>query len=556
MTERDVRIKLDLQVPMRDGTNLYAMAHFPAQGERFPVLLILSPYSTQHPRYLGWADRWVRAGYAIVQVDCRGRFESEGVWRPYVDEAQDGYDTQQWVGAQAWCDGTIGMFGQSYPGFTQILPAPYRSPYVKALVPVAHQEDCYGHLRYNGVLQLQNSVNFLHLGKRMMLSALNQHLGLIDMNVYRRLPLLTAIDDLGERPFYRELIRHNNFDEFWASFSMKGKYSEVETPAYFITGWYDNLCDETIKVYTQWKREARTPEARQTTRLLVGPWTHSTIATSTPFGDVEFGPTATMDMAGEQLRWYDRRLRSIDNGIDAEPPVRIFVMGANIWRSENEWPLARTQYTPFYLHGNGRANSLFGDGTLSATAPANEPVDTFTYDPNEPVPTQGGQSMFIENTGPKDRRAIERRDDVLVYTSAPLDADLEVTGPVALTLCAESSATDTDFTATLVDVYPSGLAIHLCEGIVRARFRESYTAPTLIEPGRVYEYTFSLWETSNLFKAGHRIRLEVSSSNFPRFDRNLNTGHTPGLDAEMQTAQQTIYHDSSHASRLILPVIP
>lgn len=553
-TSANVRIQLDLWMPMRDGVRLYAALYRPVEGEKFPVLLIRSPYSTQHPRYVPWAMRFAQQGYAVVMQDSRGRYESEGKWRPYIDETADGYDTQQWIGSQPWCDGTIGAFGISYPGFTQILPAPLGSPYLKALVPIANQEDNYGHMRYNGVLQLQNAMNFIWLGDR---TNQNAPRDLIHWDaVYRRLPLLTALDDIGDRPFYREVIRHPNFDDFWQSYSMKGKYGPIKAPAYFITGWYDNLLHEGFKCFTGWSQQADAAEVRVRSRLLVGPWTHTAIGSAEPFGDVDFGPTAAVDIPGEHLRWYDQRLRGIPTGIDDEPPVRLFVMGENVWRSEQEWPLARTQYTNFYLHSQGRANSLYGDGGLSLATPGDEPVDRFTYDPADPVPTLGGQSMFITNTGPKDRRPLERRDDLLVYSTAPLTTPVEVTGPITLTLYAASSVPDTDFTATLVDVHPNGKAIHLTEGIVRARFRESYTAPTLIEPGAVYAYRLVLWETSNLFQAGHCIRLEVSSSNFPRFDRNQNTGNPSGLDAETQVAHQTIYHTARYPSHLTLPIIP
>ncbi|MBQ43896.1 MAG: hypothetical protein CME15_15730 [Gemmatimonadetes bacterium] len=549
-----IRIQLDLKIPMRDGVKLYAALYRPVDGERFPVLLIRSPYSTQHPRYVDWAVRFARSGYAVVMQDGRGRYESEGKWRPYVDEADDGYDTQQWLGAQHWCDGNIGTFGVSYPGFTQLLPAPFRSPYVKALVPIANQEDNYGHMRYNGVLQLQNAMNFIWLGDR---TNQNAPRDLIDWEeVYRRLPLISALDSIGDRPFYREVIRHTRFDEFWSSYSMKERYPEVETPAYFITGWYDNLLHEGFKCFRGWRKSARSAAARQRSRLLVGPWTHTAIGDAAPFGDIDFGSQAGMDIPAEHLRWYDQRLKGLDTGIDEEPPIRIFVMGANQWRSEQEWPLERTEYTRFYLHSSGRANSSSGDGALTTDPPEVESFDSYSYDPENPVPTLGGQSMFADNTGPRDRRPIERRDDVLVYSTAPLTRDLEVTGPVELVVYAASSAPDTDFTATLVDVHPAGAAIHICEGIVRARFRQSYERPTLIEPGQVYEYSISLWETSNLFREGHRIRLEVSSSNFPRFDRNLNTGEDSGFDDRPESAQQTIWHNQQRPSHLVLPVIP
>jgi putative CocE/NonD family hydrolase len=553
MAAQDIEIHLDLKIPMRDGVRLYGALYRPSKGERFPTLLIRSIYDTQHPRYVEWANRFAKAGYAVLLQDCRGRYESEGVWRPYIDEANDGYDTQQWVGLQPWCDGNIGMFGISYPGFTQILPAPLRSPYVKALVPIANQEDNYGHMRYNGVLQLYNAMNFIWLGNRTKQDVAKQSLNW--SKIYRRLPLISALDDIADRPFYREVIRHSTFDDFWKSYSMKGKYAEVSVPAYFVTGWYDNLVHEMFKCFWGWKNQARSPHARQQTKLLVGPWIHSQIGGTTP-GDVSYGPNAIADIPGLHLRWYDRRLKGIENGIDEEPPVRIFVMGENVWRDEHEWPLARTQYRKYYLQSNGRANSLFGDGQLTPEQPGDGASDTFVYNPDDPVPTLGGQTLLVNDSGPKDRRPIERRDDVLVYSTAPLAEDLEITGPVSLVLYATSSAPDTDFTATLTDVHPSGQSIHICEGIIRARFRDSYEQPTLIEPEKIYRYEISLWETSNLFRSGHRIRVEISSSNFPRFDRNLNTGQVPGFDTEIAIAQQTIFHNSQYPSHLLLPVIP
>ena len=290
--------------------------------------------------------------------------------------------------------------------------------------------------------------------------------------------------------------------------------------------------------------------------LLNSPSTVPNVLTIHTPGEIEFGPEASVDIVAEHIRWYDRRLKSVDNGIDETPPIRLFVMGDNVWRYEEEWPPARTEFTRYYLHSGGRANSLLGDGTLSPAAPGNEPPDRYSYDPDDPVPTLGGPVMRPDLAGPRDRRTVERRDDVLVYTSEVLSQDIEVTGPVAVTLYAVSTAPDTDFTATLVDVHPNEKAIIICEGIRRARFRESLGSPTLIEPGRVYEYTIDLWDTSNVFKAGHRIRVEVSSSNFPRFDRNLNTGHTLGLDSEMRVAEQTIHHDSVNRSHITLPIIP
>jgi len=567
----DVRVHLDLKVPMRDGILLSADLYRPPTGERFPALLCRTIYDNQRPRDVEWAFAFAQHGYAVLIQDCRGRYDSDGVWDPYVCEAADGYDTQQWTGAQPWCDGRIGTFGVSYVGFTQILPAPLRSPYVKALVPIANQEDNFGHIYCDGVLQLQNAMNFAWIGSRTVqtyyaaafgvaMSAAGAAPGagprLVDPEaLYRRLPLISALDDIADRPAYRRFLSHPTFDDYWKSYSMKGRYKDVDTPALFLTGWYDNLVHEQFKCFAGWTRDARSPATRARTKLIVGPWQHSALGSADRFGDIEFGPAAALDLVDLHLRWYDCRLRDAPNGIDDDPAVRIFVMGANVWRNEREWPLMRAVSTPYFLHSGGRANSLAGDGRLDRTPPEAETPDAFTYDPDHPVPTLGGQSMMRGNTGPRDRRALEERDDVLVYSTEPLPGDVEVTGPVGLVLYAASTAVDTDFTATLVDVHPDGRAINICEGIVRARFRESTERETLIEPGRTYAYRLSLWETSNVFLRGHRIRVEISSSNFPRFNRNLNTGEALASGSRWQTARQTVLHTAEAPSHLLLPVI-
>ena len=289
----------------------------------------------------------------------------------------------------------------------------------------------------------------------------------------------------------------------------------------------------------------------------MGPWGHQT-NTKSKLGEVEFGPQALIDMRGEQVRWFDRWLRAKpaeekEEQVDA--PVRIFVMGANEWRDEREWPLARTQWTRYYLHSGGQANSRFGDGALSPTAPDAEPTDGYRYDPARPVPflTEPTSSQI---GGPDDYAAVERRDDTLVYVTEPLAEDVEVVGPISVDLYAASSAPDTDFTAMLTDVWPTGFVQRLCDGIVRARFREGMEAPTLIEPGKVYRYTIDCWNTAQTFKAGHRIGLMLSSSAFPKFARNLNTGAPLGMTSEIAVAEQVIYHDAEHPSAVILPIIP
>lgn len=547
-------LQLDVRAPMRDGVLLSCDIYRPTVGAPFPTLLIRTIYDKQQERYVAWTRRFVERGYAVVMQDCRGRHDSDGPWEPYVNEANDGHDTIQWIGSQPWCDGNVGMFGISYVGFTQTLPATQRSPYLKALVPIASQQDNFGHFYVDGALQLHVAMNFVNMAGRTMK---RESTSLLDWDaLWRRLPLESALDDIVDLPFYRDAVRHATYDEFWSGYGLRGRYGEVETPAYFITGWYDNLLHEAFKLHTGWRTQSRTDESRRRTRLLVGPWSHSNIGGCEPFGSIDFGQAAALDIVEEQLRWYDRRLRGIDNGIDDEPPIRIFVMGENAWRSEVEWPLARTEFTRFYLHSLEAANSLAGDGTLSTTHPEAEPTDTFSYDPNDPVPTLGGSYMMLANSGPWDRRPVERRDDVLVYRSARLEEDVEVTGPVEVTLYISSDAPDTDFSAALVDCYPDGKAVVLCEGIRPARCRKSLAHPTPIEPGEVYELRIDLWETSNLFRRGHRIGLEVSSSNFPRFSRNLNTGAAPGISADMRVANQTVYHDAQRPSHVTLPIIP
>ena len=543
---------------MRDGVRLSADIHMPSSGGPFPALLLRTIYDNQEPRYLQWTRRFVEAGYAVVLQDSRGRHDSEGKWDPYMCELEDGFDTHEWIGQQEWCDGQIGTFGLSYPGFTQSLPATLRSKYLKALVPIASQQDNYGHHRVDGVIHHAVSLFFANLmGKTMQRNALNE---LDQDQMYRALPLISALDDLGDNSYYRGVIEHEQYGEWWDRYSLRNRYDQVETPSLFITGWFDSLLHETLKVFNGWTRHARADEARRLTKLVVGPWSHQVAPWGREpfdpdgrFEELDFGPQAVEDIVDTHLRWYDARMKGVDNGIDSEPPVRLFVMGANKWRFENEWPSRRATEGRFYLSGDGTSGE---GGGLMTEPPTGEAPDSFTYDPDDPVPSWGAQYQTLDLSGPRDRSEIETRSDVLVYTSETLTRDVEVTGPVTATIYASSSAPDTDFTATLVDVHPDGRAIILCEGICRARFRKGTDRPELIEPGRPYEFHIDMWDTSNLFKAGHRIRLEVSSSNFPRYDRNLNTGGRIGYETEWNTAEQTVYHDEVRPSRLNLPVVP
>jgi putative CocE/NonD family hydrolase len=343
-------------------------------------------------------------------------------------------------------------------------------------------------------------------------------------------------------------------DSWWEYKRYQNKYERIRVPVLNISGWYDDEQVGTPLNFVGVTTKGATAEIRRSQRLLIGPWPHA-INSSSKLGQIDFGPTAVIDMNAYWLRWFDHWLKGVDNGLSREPPVRIFLMSENVWRDENEWPIARTQWTKYYLHSNGKANTLSGDGTLSTAIPTREPTDSYSYDPAKPV-TYITDASFAQIGGPDDYRAVEERADVLVYTSESLTDELEVCGPIRVRLAATSSARDTDFMAKLIDVWPNGFAQRLTDGMVRARFREGMDRPSLIQPGQIYDYDLDLWNTCQLYRKGHRFRLEISSSAFPKYDRNLNTGEALGQTTRMQVAEQKIYHDRDHQSYVILPIVP
>jgi len=373
----------------------------------------------------------------------------------------------------------------------------------------------------------------------------------------------------GLAPYYYDWLAHPEYDDYWKKISIEESHSKINVPALNYGGWYDIFLGGTLRNYMRMKEMGASLKARKGQRLIIGPWTHLAAApgfVGSPVGEQYFGSSSyagMIDIHGIQLRYLDHFLRGMDNGVADEKPVRIFTMGTNVWQEEDDWPLKRAENTKFYLHSGGRANTLNGDGTLGQDSPGAEPPDVFLYNPLNPAPSRGGGlccfDAFGNKAGAFDQLAIEARPDVLVYSTPPLEQDVEVTGPVTVTLYAASSACDTDFTSKLVDVAPDDCgAVNLTDGIIRARYKTPRTPAKLIEPDKVYEYTIDLWATSNVFKKGHRIRLEISSSNFPRFDRNPNTGNPIGSDKleEFKAATQTILHDSDHRSHVVLPIIP
>ena len=563
-------VETGVMVPMRDGVRLATDVYRPAEGS-VPTLLTRTPYNKDV--VAGFSDdldlfRALRAGYAVVVQDVRGRFASEGTFDAYHQEAADGFDTMAWITAQPWSDGAIGTFGKSYLGCTQWLVGPQQPPGLRAMAPSMTPSDAYeGNTHQGGA----NVMHILRWAVALGADTARQRLArgqTVPVEWARDLDYDTALSHLplSDHPAYAELapfwprwISEPTDGPYWRSISPNAAYDMITVPVLNIGGWYDILLGPALENYGGVRHTGGSELATQS-RLIIGPWSHVDLTGSFP--DRDFGPTASrqaIDLDGLQLRWFDRWVKDIPNGVEDEEPVLIFVMGADTWRSEPDWPLPDTAYTDYYLHSGGHANTRHGDGTLATIPPEGEPADSLVYDPHRPVPTLGGQVLMpgANTIGPRDQRGVEDRDDVLVYSTRELTEPVEVTGSIQLRLFITSTAPDTDLAGKLVDVFPDGRAINLTDGIRRARYRSSSKHPELITPGEVYEVTVDLWATANLFQTGHRIRLEVSSSNWPRFGRHPNTGGTIADEPPeaYQPATNRILHDTDHPSRLILPII-
>jgi uncharacterized protein len=572
-------VEVDVPVPMSDGVALATNVWRPEGPGPFPVLLVRTPYGKDDAGMYGNPKlpdvfALVAAGYAVVAQDVRGTSRSPGTFVPNAHEGSDGVDTLAWLAGQPWCDGAVGMWGGSYMGFTQWQAAVRGAPALRAIAPVMSSADLYGAPWYSpGGALSQDAV--LTWGTLAALRTLRRDGGdpadaralLAGLSDSRLLHDPFPVADRGaltrHLPWVGEVLDHPERDAFWQDVAAIDACAGITVPALHIGGWYDVFIGETVRSYTMMRLLGGSAAARDGQRLIVGPWCHADGADLGTFPDRSFGLDGSIraaDITGAHLRFFDRWVRGRTDTPDDGHRVRIFVMGVDRWRDEVDWPLPDTRYTEFFLAGGGRATTAAGDGVLTRDAPPVDTVDTFRYDPRRPVPTLGGTVLAAAPgayPGPADQAAVEARADVLCFTSAVLDRPVEVTGHVTLVLHVSSSASDTDFTSKLVDVQPDGRAILLCEGIQRARYRESLTEPTLLTPGTVYELTIDLRVTSNVFLPGHRIRLEVSSSNFPRYDRNTNTGGTIATDGEddLAVAVNRVHHGPAHPSRLILPLI-
>ena len=556
-----VRIQPAVSVKMRDGVSLVADIYSPVSDEKFPVLLSRTPYNrTGDPRM---ANELAAHGYIVVLQDTRGRFASGGEFYPFRNESADGFDTVEWAAKLDQSNGKVGMFGGSYVGATQMLAAMAAPPHLVSIFPYVTASEYYDGWTYqNGALMQWFSSSWT---SGLAIDTLRRYadraqapkewVNTLPLQDY---PLLKTPQTSELAPYFRDWLSHERDDAYWAQWRLSDHYSQMTVMGLHAGGWHDLFLKGSIKNYNGLRQQAGTAEARAGQRLLVGPWAHASTSPAGKIGDVVFGKAAVLDNTNTTLKWFDYSLKGVKNEFASGAPVRLFIMGDNVWRDEQEFPLARTRYTKFYLHSSKGANGISGDGLLSVTPPEAEKKDQFTYDPQNPVPTIGGRLCCGQALppGPADQRANETRSDVLVFSTPPLTKDTEVTGYISVELYASTSAVDTDFTALLVDVDESGYARFLTDGIVRARYRESMKEASALTPGQIYKYTIDLWATANVFKAGHRIRLYISSSNFPRFNRNMNTGEDITGTSRSLKAQQTIYHDRDHSSVLILPVIP
>ena len=560
----DIRILRHQEVPMKDGVILYADIYLPKPPGKYPTLVVRTPYGVQRPGMHETMVKFAQHGYAVVLQDVRGRFESEGKWEPFRDEAKDGYETIEWAAKQTWSNGKVGTQGGSYLGHNQWQAASQRPPHLVAIFPILASTNIYANwlgmggafrLSFNygwGVVRMPNRImlpQFWHTADYMPESMRYE-------NVLMHLPL--GDGDLMSAghpvPHYRDWLAHQSYDGYWKSISDEERFDRITVPTHTLGGWFDIFVQGTINGYVGMKNHGATAEARQGARMIIGPWGHGS---SQAFGGVDFTPDAKLDFFELQLRFYDFHLKGIDNGLNDELPVKLFYMGINQWRDEADWPIPGTEYRNLYLTSQGSANSVRGTGELSFTSIDKEGSDTFLYDPKNPVPTIGGNNCCGTPTlsGPRDQRPLERREDVLVYTSDFLEEPLTIAGPITMNLVAETDGKDTDWMVKLVDVHPDGYAMPVSEGIIRARFREGLDQMKLLKPDKSYTYEIEMTGTANVFLPGHRIRIDITSSNFPQFDRNLNTGEDLATGTSIRVANQTVHHGGDKKSYLVLPVV-
>jgi uncharacterized protein len=559
----EVTVERGVPAKMRDGVTLRADIYRPKAEGKFPVLLQRTPYDKRGDVDFGY--RAAALGYVVIIQDVRGRYTSEGEWYPFKHESDDGFDTVEWAAALPYSDGKVGMFGGSYVGATQMLTAIAAPPHLAGIFPVVTASNYHENWTYQGgAFEEWFNASWTSglaqdtLSRRVAkLTNARRWVSGLPLADY---PLLDLGGEVGPKdlaPYFLDWLNHPDYDDYWKQWSIEEHFGKIRVPVYSVGAWYDIFLGGTLRNFLGIKTRGGSAAARNGQRLLVEIGGHA--GGGRKIGEVDFGPAAENDTDGVMLRWYDHILKGIDNGIEKEKPVKIFVMGDNTWRELDQWPPATAREARYYLHSGGKAAGLQGDGKLTTDVPELEPGDQYAYDPGNPVPTIGGPLCCDAQhlaPGPRDQRPVESRPDVLIFSTPPFNSDFEVTGPVSVELYVSSTAVDTDFTGKLVDVWPNGFAQNLTEGILRARFRDSREKPEFMNPGEIYRLSLDLWATSNVFKPGHRLRLEISSSNFPRFDLNMNSGENAAHTWHFLKANNFVYHDHDHPSALVLSVVP
>lgn len=591
----NVFVQKNVMIAMRDGVKLACDVYLPAKDGvafpgKYPTILSRTPYDKDASvREAQW---FASHGYAVVMNDVRGRYHSEGKWRMMLDDGRDGYDTVEWIARQEWSNGKVGTIGTSYPGGTQHALAEMNPPHLSAMIPVdALSNVGIAGFRHGGAFELR-FVNWIFtiggptakaaLDDPVIKAALDSQAKQIRQHIWN-LPVKRGTTALKFIPEYEdwliEAMQHGDYDDYWKQIGLSvidnvKNYADV--PVYHVTGWFDSW---TRQVPMNWQALAK---SKHNQKLIIGPWTHGGQGRNSA-GEVEFPREAALNFNEWRLAWFDHWMKGIANQADKAAPVRLFIMGGGdgrksaqgrlqhggYWRDEQEFPLARTLYTPYYLHQGG---------ALSAEKPKELAASTtYQFNPTNPVPTIGGNissNAGLMDNGAYDQRCrdgvvgcfdtlpLSTRNDIAVFQTPPLAEDLEVTGPVSVKLWISSSAVDTDFTAKLIDVYPpnadypAGFEMNIGDSIIRARYRDSLEKATLMKPGQIYEVTINLYPTANLFKRGHSLRVDISSSNFPRFDVNPNTGEPLQQHRRMIPADNTVYHSARYPSHILLPVIP
>jgi uncharacterized protein len=554
---------IDVKIPMRDNVLLSADIFLPSSEGSFPIILTRTPYGNNDPQRLQMKKWFVERGFGYVFQDCRGRYDSEGEWEPFRNEREDGWDTLDWIARQPFCNGNIGMTGGSYEGYTSWIQAPDSHCALKAIAPLVPLPDPIINVPYQNGAFFWNMIVwglFVH-GKT------NQNISFIDWpSLYNFRPLKDMAKKVGmsNNKTWKHWMEHFQKDAWWKEVCYMHQWNEVDIPILHVCGWYDDDGISTYKNFPGMRKNAKSDRTKREQELIIGPWPHK-LNKSTKCGDMDFGPNALIDLETELFLFFSHHLAGEIHSRKefsrlpynhSHDRCRIFIMGENQWHSFSDWPLKEAVTTKYFLHSQGNANSVYGDGVLSTFPPTTpEPADQYDYNPQDPVPYVT-DPVRLQLGEACDQQSIERRPDVLVYSTPPLEKDCVVCGRVFLHIVCSSSSPGTDFTAKLVDVYPNGKAIQLCDGIQRAEYRDSLEKPDWLEKNQIIHLTVDLWATGIRFFKGHQIRLEISSSACPKFYPHSNTKENPAEAIHTEIAHQTIYHEPGSESYLLLDILP